>query len=258
MQLDPAFAARVFAGEDEALRSLALAPEDLELLRALDPAAVGADLDDQRKRQLLGNLAGEYGLSLAAGPEDLLAGFLGSPEFHGAVARGEHLALAFGDYSGRRAREEERGNLRALCALERAMALLRRRRAPPPRPAAGVVRLSHRASLVELPDGTLAFAARLRDALERRRSQPGMLVSPGGSPGAPETVLLFAEEAPRHALPSVRPERLSTPVARLLEGAEGGLSPAGRALLAVELGADPEELEAFAAELVAEGVLVAG
>jgi len=259
MQMDPAFAARVFAREGEALGSLALAREDQELLLALDPAAVAADPGDQRKRQLQGNLAGEYGLTAAAGPEDLLPAFLSSPEFHAAVARDGLLPVAFGDYAGRRLRDQGRGLLPGLCALERAMVLLRRRPGPPVRPAPGELRLSHRAALVRLSDGTLAFAAALRDALEQRGSAAARLRPAPSDPGAgEETVLLLADPAPPHALPDVRPERLSPAVALLLERAQAGLTSAGRAELAAELGAEPEDVDAFAAELTAEGVLVSG
>jgi hypothetical protein len=71
-------------------------------------------------------------------------------------------------------------------------------------------------------------------------------------------VLLLAEEAPVHALPDVRPERLTEPVARLLERAQVGLDGAARRALAAELGASEQELEAFVETLVQDGVLVRG
>jgi hypothetical protein len=255
MQMDPTFAARVLARDPGATATLGLAADDLELLLELDPAAVAADAHGRRKDQMLGNLASEYGLTAVVGPDDLLAGFLASREMHAAIRADRPLPLAFGSYAARVAADRGDDALVALIALERAMVALRR--APEPAPAcpppagADELHLSPRACLVRLRAGTLAWAAALRDALRMRLPHPTPDLGDGE-----ETVLLLAAESAPHALPDVRPEVLEPPVALLLERARDGVGRGARASLAADLGAAPEDLEAFAESLVADGVLV--
>ena len=64
MQMDPAFAAAVFANDAAALATTGLDEGDAALLRSADAAGVGADKDDKRKHQLLGNVASEYACSM--------------------------------------------------------------------------------------------------------------------------------------------------------------------------------------------------
>lgn len=257
MQMDPAFAASVFRRDADALLSLELCPDDLELLLALDPLAVSADREDQRKRQLEGNLASEHALAVAYGPADLLPGFLGSPEFHAAIQSGGYAAVAFGAYAARRAADLKpsaaNAAFRALVELERAMVSLRRRRTAPPLLAPGELRLAPRAALCSLPAGALHYASRLREALERGEPLPAPALAPGE-----ETVLLVSADAGPHALGVVQPELLEPPVARLLRAAERGLPGSAQAELAAELDSSLDELRRFAAGLVAEGVLLAG
>lgn len=252
MQMDAAFAARVFAGEAEAGASTGLEGPDLALLRDLDPAAVAADANDQRKQQLLGNIASELTLSTVTGPDDLLALFLTSESFHDAIARDEPLVLAFGAFSLAHARADGRETDAQLIELELAMAELRRR-CGAPAVEAGHLALSGRAELVQLTDGTLAYAAALREALERRAQHPEPNLGSGE-----ETVLLVAEECSPHQLADVKTERLEGAVETLLVRAREGLDRAAREALATELGATLDELDAFAASLIDEGVLIAG
>ena len=256
MQMDPAFARRVFARDEGATASLELREPDLALLLALDPVAVAADAHDRRKDQLLGNLASEYGLSVVVGPDELLAGFLSSREFHEAIRGDGLLPSAFGAYAARIADERGDDSLGALIALEREMVALRRRArdaaARKPRDEAEpLLRLSPRAALVSLRAGTLAWAAALRDALRMGTPRPTPDLGEGE-----ERVLLLAEPSSPHALPDVRPEVLEPAVATLLEHARHGLDAAAREALAAELGAAPDELESFADSLVADGVLI--
>lgn len=261
MQIDGAFAARLLAGDARAVASTALGPQELALLAAADPRAFSADHKDARRGQVLGNVSREFGLSCAwakvALPRArLLEGFASATELHAALAGEGRLPLAFADYAERRAAELGDPTLGALTRLEAAMARARRIERTQPPPAAGELTLAPRARLVHLPDGTLEHAAALRAALEGGATilPPAPRVRP-----AHETLLLLARRSENpHALPELSVERLSEPVARLLEAAQTPLDAAARAELAKHLGAGADELEAFADELVAEGSLVRG
>ena len=252
MQMDEGFSGRIFAGDLEASSSTKLDEADLLLLRSLDPKAVAADAKDQRKQQLLGNIASEFTLSTVSGPDDLLALFLTSAPFHEAIASDEPLVLAFGDFVLSHAVEDERQGDVQLIELELAMARLRRKdRASTA--AVGTLALSPRADLVQLVDGTLGHAAALRESLEQRTPHP----DPNTGHGT-ETVLLVADECNPHQLPDVKTERLEPAVEALLVRAREGLDQTAREALASELGTTLDELSAFAASLVEEGVLIAG
>ncbi|MEM7305167.1 MAG: hypothetical protein AAF682_00785 [Planctomycetota bacterium] len=253
MQMDAAFAARIAAGEGEAEASTGLADDDLALLRALDPEAVAADARDQRKGQLLGNLASEFGLTALAAPDGLLPSFLSSPEFHDAIASDALLPLAFGAFAKRTAAEEELAGVAAMARLELGMARLRRSRGDAPPLAEDELSLSPRAALVELQEGTLAWASELSEARALGQAPRGASLG-----AATETVLLVADQAPPHRLPDVRPELLEPAARELLTRCTSSLDRSAQAELATDLGASLEELDGFVASLVAEGVLRRG
>jgi len=262
MQADPGFAHALLLGDEEAVASTALSPEDLRLLAGVEPAALSADPGGKRRTQIAGNAASEFRLTLAAvarcalAPEFLEA-FLASPELHGAMARDGRLPLAFADYAARRAEEAGEATVGAIARLESAMARLRRAQSSPAARAplrADEVRLSARAAVETLPAGTAAFA----EALGRS------LVEPCASPATPtlsgeELVLLTAEPAANgHRLGSVSVEVLSPPADLLLARARESLDAAARAAFAREHGAEPAELERFLDTFVADGVLERG
>ena len=107
--------------------------------------------------------------------------------------------------------------------------------------------------MIRLPDGTLAFAAGLRDALQLDLPRPDAAL---GSES--EVVLLQATECGAHHLADVKTERLEPGVAALLEAASTGLDEQGQRSLAAKLGVTNDELMDFARTLIDEGVLVAG
>lgn len=257
MQMDPGFAERVFARDAQAVASTGLSEADLALLLAADPVAVRADRDRKRLRQMLGNVAAEFELSLAVAPDRdaLLEGFPASEGFHAAVRTDASLPLAFGERVRADAAAGE--SLRAAIAgLEVALAHARRSPRPVDPPAPGELVLAPWAHLVDLPAGTHAAAMEIRLALEA-----------GGAPApAPslageglETLLVVADpEGAAHRLPDARVEEVVGPVARLLRRARLALDAEARGHLAALLDVSPRDLDAFAATLVEERVLLAG
>ena len=264
MQMDPGFAGRVFAREEAAVASTGLGEADLGLLLAADPVAVRADRDGKRVRQMLGNVAAEFALSLAAArdPDELLAGFPASDEFHRAIAEDGSLPLSFGERV--RSRAGEAPLPAALAALELALAHARRAPRPVPPPADGEVVLAPWAHLVDLPRGTHARAMELRSALDAGRPVAAILAAglpAAESDGALETLLVVADPAKagnRHRLPDVHVEEARGPVLRLLRRARLALDAEARRHLAAQVEAPVEALDAFVRELLDERVLIAG
>ena len=277
MQVDPRFAAAFFARDRAALASTGLGPREISLLAALDPVAVEADREGARRAQFLRNVAAEFELSAAvAGVAPALGElFAASPEFHAAAAEGARFSAAFAALAARVARQREDRLLAAIAALEAELA--RARRAPPREIAlaAGEVALAPRASLATLPAGTLDAAVRVRAALDARAQDaaatpPGDAVAVSGLPvdgaaafagtlddgGATETILVLARDRGPHRLADVEPERLEPAVADLLRAAEKPLARAARDAFARARGVDPDDVEAFVADLLADGVLV--
>jgi hypothetical protein len=245
MQLDPGFAARLRAGESEAQ----LGAAELALLRAADPVALSADRDLRRLGQFLRNVSEEFALSRAAGvPAE---GFPRSPEFHEAVQFDRTLPLAFGRYAERCSASGSPG-ARALAALECALARARRELRAATSPGRDERALAPWAWLLGLPSGTLDLAVRLREALERGAPLPAI----GALGEGEEVVLIVAErEAVPFRLRDVQAEPLSPDLARLLDAAQ---KPRTLAQLAIACGEPESDVAEIAAELVADGVLVAG
>jgi hypothetical protein len=229
--------------------------------------------------QLVGNVALELARTVHLAVErlglaDVALAFARSPELHDALREDRSLPLAFGAFLRRRVDDAAPAGdpTHAILALELEMARARRRSvpdAPPTPPAApGEVVLAPAASLLEVPAGTLDFAAELGAAAEAGRPAPVAPVAPAapGSLGSPETaapaareVLLLLSRPPasgrRTGLREVEVERLSGPAAALLAAARCPLSREARAALARDHGADPAELEAFVATLTTDGIL---
>ncbi|MCZ6596094.1 MAG: hypothetical protein O7B99_00480 [Planctomycetota bacterium] len=257
MQMDPDFAAAVFAGEETA----GLEAEDLALLFAADPAGVAADRGDRRKGQLLGNVGSEFLLSLTAGGgiPGLLEGFLSSDEFHGAIERDGELPSAFGAYLFRRATEHGDRLFAAVLGLEIAMAHARRRERPVDPPGDGEVVLAGRAHLHEAQAGTHACALALREHVGKSApvdTRPE--IEPPSEDATEVLLILAAERASPHRRAEVEVELLAPPVAKLLKRARLPLDRAARARVARDVDASLAELGGFVESLVADGVLLAG
>lgn len=236
MQLDPAFAARLRAGETDA----GLGAAERELLRAADPAALSADRDRRRLGQFLRNVSEEFALSRAAGLS--AEGFPGSPEFHDAVLFDRSLPLAFGRYAERCSASGAPAG-RAFAALESALARARRELRAVSLPGLSELALAPWAWLLPLSAGALDLAVRMRAALDRGAALPPLALAGAGT----ETVLIVAaREAKPFRLRDVQAEALSPDLARLLESLE---RPRPRR----ELDAEADEI---VAELLADGVLV--
>jgi hypothetical protein len=258
MQLDPGFAARLRAREPDAEHSTGLGEGELACLRAADPVALSADRAGRRRSQLLRNISGELELSLSAAREpEWLDEFPASVWFHRAIARDQSLPLALAAHLTERAAPGP-ASLGALVALETALARARReQRALPECPTAALV-LGPRAWLVELADGTLAWASALREALDRGSAPPE---PPRGRPaGSTETVLIVSEPLP-HAgarLLPVRAERLEPAVAAFLGACSEGLDEAGIDAFCRARRIDRAAADALIQEFIGEGVLLRG
>jgi len=246
MQLDPAFASRLRAGEADA--SKGLEPVELRLLRRADPSAVSADRDGKRRAQFLANVSSEFRLSIAAGLD--VDGFTASREFHEAAQSDASLPLALSCYALRCSSDQPRP-LRALVALERALARARRELRPSRAPSPGEVVLAAWVSLASLPAGTLALAERLRAALDAGAKPPELVLSSERD----ETLLVrSAPAATPFRLRAVEVEHTSPALAALLRAA---CLPATRAALAAALSTDLADLDPVIDDLIADRVLVA-
>jgi hypothetical protein len=259
MQLDAGFAGAIRRGEGAACDSTGLAPGELRLLRDADAAGIAADRNGRRRTQVAGNVAAEFLLSVALGPDGrggagLVDGFFASPEFHDAVVQDGSFALAFARYLERIALTAKQPMFAAFATLETAMAHARRERSDPPRLAPDEVVRRPCARLVSLPEGTLDHASRLRAALDRGEAPP--LPSRVGRDR--ETVLVAAMPSVPHRLSEVKVEALSPVVASFLERASKPMSRAARDAFARECEAAPDELDEMVAEFVHDGVLSIG
>ncbi len=171
---DPTFAATLATDPDRALAGVEVTPIERRWLTDVTPAAWRTDRD--RPARVLAALAEEFPLTSRLAPARA-SGFFAAPEFHEAVQRRGSLALAFGAYLGR----SDDPRVRALAALESAIAAIRRARpVAAPTEALGLG-LSPGAIVVSVPAGTLALTAALR------AGDPGGGLGPGE-----ETVLAFA------------------------------------------------------------------
>jgi len=267
MQLDAAFARAVFARDAAALASLELAPDDLALLLEADPAGVSADRHGRRLGQLLGNVGSEFArgvwaLETRAGRASFLTDFASSDELHAALRTDRPLPLAFADYALARAGDGVDPLARSLLELDVALARARREPAerPRPRPTGDAVALAPWVRLVRVVPGALDVAAELGAALEAGEAPREGLVPAAGGAQRTERVLVQAREhAPERGLREVRAEVLQPAVAALLEAAaDAPLAAGDRARLARAWEAEPSALEAFAAALVEDAVLVRG
>jgi len=247
MQLDPDFAARLRAGEPAAVAELGAG--ELCLLCAADPVAIAADRDGKRRTQFLANVSSEFALSRAAGLD--VDAFTASDEFHAAVRADQSLPLAFAGYAARCTRKQPEP-LRALVALETALARARRELRSAPVLSPDEVALSPWASLAKLPGGSLELAERLRAALDAHAELPLLQLAPASD----ETLLVrAASTAAVFQLRAVEVERLSRALARLLDAAR---EPRTRAALAGLVSAARAELDPVIDTLVADAVLVEG
>lgn len=257
MQLDPGFAARLRARDRGAEASTRLGSTELEWLRAADPVAVSADREGRRRAQLLRNVSGELALSLAAAREPgWLETFPASDPFHRAIAADTPLPLALAEHLVACAASRSQ-LLRSLVALESALARARRGLRSAPRADGSALVLAPSAWLVELADGTFAWASALRQALDRGTGLPD---PPRGlPPGSRETLLVAAgEPAEGSRLRLARAERLEPAVADFLRACESGLEARGVSRFCAERGLEPAAVESVVAELIAEGILLRG
>ena len=270
MHADAGFAYAIRAGDRVAVDSTGLSERDVELLAAADPAGVAADPGGRRRTQVFGNAASEFTLTLAAaalrndGPT-LFDGFLSSDEFHAAIASEGRLPLAFADFAARRTAEFDAPEVAAILRLESAMTRLRRDALESPaaevRTPSGsrdhadrAIRLSPFARTLELPVGTLDWAAELRAALDRgsdAQAPAGTLLS------STETVLLHAQRSDNaFRLPEITAELVRAPADEFLRRATAPVTRNQRAAFAERHDATADEFERYLDGLVDDGVLV--
>lgn len=260
MQLDAAFARALRSGDSRAVASTGLAPDDLALLTAAEPAGVSADPGGQRRTQVLGNVAAEFLLSTwvavqGGADPDFVEAFAAASELHACVAEDGRIPLAFARHAEQRASRAGNALLTALVALEAAMARARREHRGCPAVRRGEVVLSERVRVVTVPAGTVEAASGLRAALDA-----GRVPTPPDPPDplARESVLLLAADTPPYRVAEVAVEVLGELAAAVLRLAERPVGPPERARFCERHELEADELDGFLGTLVEEGVLVAG
>lgn len=256
---DPALVEAVYADPERALADVPLTAAERRWLVAPDRRRWAAD--PMRRTRALRALLEEYPTAGALAARhhglDALDGFFSAPAFHRCVQDRGSLADAFGAWL----EGFDPAELRALAALERGIARVRRARRPEaPAPVADRTRRWRTAPWAwgaALPGGALAAWHRRRAQLGAHPDGPlAALLDPAFDLGAPAPLAAHAPEgvvvertddvavgdapAPLGALLAT----LSTPrpwpeVAAALEA----------------LGAEPHELEEVAADLLADGLL---
>ena len=197
---DPTFAAALRGDADQALAGLELTGIERIWLTQATPAAWRTD--PERPARVLAALVEEYPLTTHLAP-DRAAGFFASAEFHDAVQARGSLARAFGAYLGRDAPDPR---VRALAALECAVAEVRRASMPLRMPSGMRLRLTPYARVLRLPSGTLQLAGVLR-------AHPRMTLGDG------EEAVLVLRTPPGS---EVTIEELEPELAALLEQADAG------------------------------------
>jgi uncharacterized protein (UPF0276 family) len=259
MQHDPDFAARLRAGDGEALASTRLGARELGWLRGADPDAVAADREGKRAAQLLRNVGSEFPLATRVAPRGdgdprWIGAFTRSADFHCAVSESASLPLAFAAWLEARAREAPSPLFRALASLEIAMARARRGPAGPGRvPARGEIVLAATALVFSAPAGTHRAAA----ALARGAAPAALAVDEAER----EAILIAADASADARFGRLRPisvEPLAPLVAAFLERARVPQGGAARARFAAEHGVALADLESVVDGYVADGVLRRG
>jgi hypothetical protein len=231
---DPAFTAAVYEDAARALARVDVDAQEIVWLTRQPRAAWRADAG--RPLRLVTALADEYPATLPLATEHA-AGFLRAPEFHAAVQERGSLAIAFGAHLMRAPAREAR----CLARLEQAIAIVRRAPRAPAASPTGELRLTPRAVVRDVPQGTLAL-------LERARG------------GRAEGRLGDAEEAVLVALPpsaaDVGLELLAPGLAAILRRAAAGAPRSALVATAHDHGADPGEDAEIVERLVAEHLLL--
>jgi hypothetical protein len=256
MQHDPGFALRLRSGDADAAASTGLQRDDLDLLLATQPAAVEADAGGKRRAQFLRNVSSEHALTVAAaaaaGLPSLVEDFTASEEFHRAIREDRSLPEAFAAHALRSTRGAD-PFVHAMARLEGALCAARRDGFPRPAPHAGQWMLSPRAEVLELPEGAVDAAGRLRQALDAGQPPPVPCLG-----GGREHALVIGGPRPAHSLAEVGVEVLSPLAGRVLELAREGLGPARLAAFCEEHDVEEGEFAPFLASLVADGVVRRG
>ncbi len=269
---DPSFAARVRAGEAQALASLGLVDTELRQLRGLDAVALSADRDGKRLTQFLRNVTSEFGRSVALGPRgdgasDWIITFASSPHLHRAVAEDRSLPRAFAAFAAEQAAPGggPMASFRATLALETAMVEARRQPVARLPPGPGEVVLSPWTRLLELAAGSFALASALTE-LQQRGAAPADWAAcardkaPDPRPAVRETLLLAAApEPPRPgAQRELRVEPATPLVAAFLRAHERPSAPSAWRSFALCHDLAVDEVEAVAFDFAREGVLLVG
>jgi hypothetical protein len=232
---DQEFAAAVYADGVRALAGIDVSATELAWLTRQPRAAWRTD--PARPARVLAALAEEYPASVPLAVEHA-AGFLRSAEFHAAVQERGSLALAFGAHLLRAPVRAAR----ALASLEHAVALVRRApRAPSPSPA-GTLRLTPRAAIRVVPDGTLALLQKIRGGGARDAALDA----------TDETVLI----AIHPETTEVTLELLEAALAALLRLAVDGCPRDALQAAARRHGAEPGEDEEIITRLIADHLLL--
>lgn len=254
MLFDPEFAAKLRAGGElpAELRGAVpeLSPRERELLRGLDPRALGTDA--MRRARALHVLLDEYPVSAAVLGVDFVDRFFGSAAFRACVFERGSMSHDFG-------RVYLRERAKGVGLLETAMVCARRAdpRAPAPSEAPDALQRAPGVEALSVPEGSLAYYQRGRarlgaqplEALAKLR-KPWKQAPPRR--GREHLLIETAADG------SLQLSGASAPLVGLLRAAQPGHTRRSLLELAVELGAgDPREAGELLDELLADGLLAA-
>ena len=254
MQHDPLFAERLRGGDAEAVQSTGLDAADLALLTSAAAAAVAADAGGKRRHQFLRNVSSEHALTLHwAADASLLESFTESEEFHRAIREDLSLPLAFASHVRRRAVLAQDALLESLAVLEEAMARARRAPIERPSPPPGGIVLAPRADVLRVPQGSIAAAAAVREALDAGLPPPRLAVD---ATDVEHVLVLGSVRESPHRLAQASLELLSTLAGELLTLARQPAGPADLRDFALARDVADNELEEFLAALASDEVIL--
>jgi len=253
-QMDTRFAQALHSGDAQARSETELNDAEFALFQQASLAGITADPGQTRRLQMLGNATLEYRLSLAAArdPRSAIEGFTSSAEFHTAIRQDASLALAAGKFLQRCLADQFWP--RTLCDLEFALAQARRAQKQGLL-SSGVWQVATSTRVLELPAGSLDFAAKLRVAIDQESQLPNVPRRAKNS----EAVLCSALPASaRWELARVNSEVISPAIAQLFEFLAEPRDEAQLSDFARSLGAEFADLKPILHEYRVEGAVVFG
>lgn len=268
---DAAFARAVYDDVNAATRDCGLSEAERAWLVTPDPRAYA--VDPLRRTRALTGLLEEYAVACALlvreyGREhalEALDAFFSSPSFHAGVQHGASLAGCFGAWMAGDSLTSEGGDVRAVVALEAALARARRNRdfapdlpgSPSSDPTRAALVLAPGVVVHEAPRGLVnRYAAAIVDLRGRGRSLVDAVLDPqhalpGFETGSDVEGVIVDARAPE-----VHLETATIDLARVLACCAAPIDFGGFVERAAVHGADHEDCVSIAASFASDGLLL--